>query len=524
MRVLLVCPDAALSFWSMRTVCTLRSKSVALPPLGLLTVAALLPKEWPLRLVDLNVRALTEDDWAWADAVFVSGMLAHQEGLRAVTAEARRRGKRTVAGGPYPASLPESVLAAGADIVVRGEGEVTVPLVLKALHENRHGLVIESDERPEMTSSPVPRFDLLELDKYVGVGIQTSRGCPFDCEFCDIVQFYGRVPRYKTPDQVLAELEELYRLGWRELVFVSDDNFIGNRAHARALLEKLIPWSKQHGEPFYFWTQVSIDLGRDKELIDLMTAANFSTVLIGLESPDAEVLELNGKYQNMRDPMVESVNNITRNGLGVVGSFVVGFDGEKKGVSDRICALADATAMPLVSLSTLHVGPGTRLWKRLEKEGRLRPDFTSGQTTGGRLNYVPSRPEAEILDEYIALWRRLYDRTNYLSRAYQYYRMMRPTRWAMARARGEAGAPEDRPVSRSTQSWYQQIILLLRIAGWQGWHPRRVWQFWRQLFGMCRHNPSRMIAYMNTCALGESIIRLTDEIVERTAAGRMVPS
>ena len=234
MRALLVCPEFPLSFWSFRKSCQLRGNRTVNPPLGLLTVAALLPPEWELRLADLNTRSLTEEDWQWADLILISAMYIQREGLLALVREAKRRGKTVVAGGPYPTSLPEAALEAGCDFVVRGEGENTVPLLLEAMRAGKTG-VIETDEKPDLTTSPIPRFDLLRLDDYATFSIQTSRGCPFDCEFCDVVNLFGRKPRHKTPKQVIAELETLYRLGATGNMFICDDNFIGSKKRAQAL-------------------------------------------------------------------------------------------------------------------------------------------------------------------------------------------------------------------------------------------------------------------------------------------------
>lgn len=253
MRALLVCPEFPLSFWSFRKAVRFRGNKTTNPPLGLLTVAALLPREWELRLADLNARRLMDDDWQWADLILISAMYIQREGLLALVREAKRRGKTVVAGGPHPTSLPEAALEAGCDFVVRGEGENTIPLLLEAMKNGKTGIV-ENHERPDLTTSPIPRFDLLRLDDYDTMTIQTSRGCPFDCEFCDVVSLFGRKPRYKTPQQVIAELEFLYRLGARGAVFFCDDNFIGSKPHARALLQELTPWLKSRGEPFTFLT------------------------------------------------------------------------------------------------------------------------------------------------------------------------------------------------------------------------------------------------------------------------------
>jgi radical SAM superfamily enzyme YgiQ (UPF0313 family) len=303
MRVLLINPKFPNSFWSLQQSCDILGRKALMAPLGLLTLAALLPGDWEFRLADLNARRLRPEDWDWAELVMLSAMIVQRGGLLNLVREAKQRGKTVVVGGPYPTSVPQDILEAGADFLVRGEGETTIPRWLAAWRAGETHGVIEPDGRPDMSLSPVPRFDLLNLDDYIIVGVQTSRGCPFNCEFCDIVNLYGRKPRYKSPDQVLAELETLYNLGWRREVFICDDNFIGNHTHARAILDKLIPWMKSHGEPFSFWTQVSANLGQHAAMVDLLTAANFGTVFIGVESPDEEVLVGTRKYQNVKNPV-----------------------------------------------------------------------------------------------------------------------------------------------------------------------------------------------------------------------------
>ena len=267
----------------------------------------------------------------------ISAMILQKGGMLSLIKESKRRGKTVVAGGPYPTSVLEPVLEAGADFVMQGEAENCMDRLLAALEREQPPVVITNSEKPVMTQSPVPRFDLLTLQDYVVMSFQTSRGCPFDCEFCDIVNLFGRVPRYKTPDQVIEEVETLYDLGWRKDLFICDDNFIGNKSHAKAILRKLIPWQESYGKPFGFWCQASVNLGKDIELIDMMTEANVHQVFVGIESPDTDVLERAHKYQNVRNSTLDMLHSLNKNGLGIVASFIIGFDGEKKGVGDRIC-------------------------------------------------------------------------------------------------------------------------------------------------------------------------------------------
>jgi len=518
MRALLVCPEFPLSFWSFHKSCQLQGNKTVDPPLGLITVAALLPSEWELRLADLNTRSLTEEDWQWAELVLISAMYIQRAGLLALVREAKLRGKTVVAGGPHPTSLPEAVLEAGCDFVVRGEGENTIPLLLEAMRHGKTG-IIKNDAKPDLTTSPIPRFDLLRLDDYAAVTIQTSRGCPFDCEFCDVVNLFGRIPRYKTPKQVIAELETLHRLGARGSVFICDDNFIGSKKHARAFLQELTPWLRSRGEPFRFLTQASVNLGQDPEMIDLMTAANLREVFIGIESPDEKVLHTSHKYHNIKNPLNESLRNIKQNGLEVIGSFIIGLDGETTGAGERICAFVEQTDIPVVMLGVLQAAPHTSLWHRLEKEGRLRQDVGDDLGTFSALNYEPDRPEAEIMQEYVEAWDYLYEPSRYLSRAYRYYLAMRPARRAQAVAAG-GPSPEDR-VPHQGLTWRRILIKIqafFKILWWQGLQPSYRRQVWTQLLGMWRQNPTRLRQYLVTCIEGEDLFDMRKIVREKATA------
>ena len=516
MRALLVCPEFPLSFWSFRKSCQLRGNRAVNPPLGLLTVAALLPQEWELRLVDLNTRELTEQDWQWAEILLISVMYIQKDGLFALAAEAKRRGITVVAGGPYPTSLPEATLAAGCDFVVRGEGENTIPLLLEAMRTGQTG-VIETDEKPDLSTSPIPRFDLLDLDDYATFSIQTSRGCPFDCEFCDVVNLFGRKPRHKTSQQVIAELETLYRLGATGNMFFCDDNFIGSKKKAQALLQEIIAWSKPRGTPYRFLTQASVNLGQDQEMIELMIAANLWEVFIGIESPDEAVLETSHKFHNIKNPLVESLGNLKRSGMEVIGSFIIGLDGEKSGAGERICAFIEETEIPVTMLGVLQAAPHTRLWHRLEKEGRLRQDLGDDMGTFSALNYDPDRPEAEIMKEYVEAWDYLYEPSRYLARVYRYYLAMRPVRREQEQAAGDLLA--DAP--RRCVTWRQrlnQVRSLIKIIWWQGIRPPYRLQYWTQLLGMWRKNPSRLIQYCVTCIEGEDFFDMRRIVREKITA------
>lgn len=523
MKALLVNPEFPLSFWSMKETCHFRGKKALLPPLGLMTVAALLPPQWQVRLKDLNTSPLASTDWDWADLILITGMIIQQQGVLSLIREAKARGKTTVVGGPFATSLPEQVLEAGVDFLVRGEGEATIPRLLAALQAGEPGGVISEGRKPEMTRSPVPRFGLVNLRDYDTMSIQTSRGCPFDCEFCDIVSLFGRKPRYKEPHQVIAELEVLYDLGWRNNVFISDDNFIGNQEHARAILDRLIPWMKSHGEPFCFWTQASVNLGHNREMIDLLTAANFSNVFLGVESPDTEILRAAGKFQNLKSPLEEPLTAINANGLGMVASFVIGFDGEQAGAGERICRFVERLGIPIVMLNLLHPLPRTRLWDRLEREGRLVQGETHGNTYGLKFNFRPSRPPEEILSEYVRTIDYLYEPSRYFSRCYRYFLTMRPTRRALA-AKDELRTierPKPTSGSPSPNITGREWLFFLKFLWSHGVRASYRGQFWRQLLGIYRQNPSRLTTYLKCCVMVENLLDFKKHVLEKLGGESM---
>jgi radical SAM superfamily enzyme YgiQ (UPF0313 family) len=509
MRALLVNPKSENSFWSLDEACQMAGRKVLCPPIGLLTVAAMLPPAWQLRLVDLQARPLTEEDWSWAEMVMITGMVVHRRSFRETVAEAKRRGKLVVAGGPYATSMSDDVLAGGCDFLVRGEAENALPALLEALKEGRTHGVFEHPEKPDMTTSPVPRFDLLRLEDYSLMAVQTSRGCPFECEFCDVITVYGRKPRFKTPEQVIVELEAIHRLGFRGEVFISDDNFIGNKTQARALLARLTEWNRTHGCPFGYGTQASVNLGQDLEMIDLMTAANFGYVFVGIESPDEDVLASTHKFQNIKNPLVESLDNITRNGLSVIGSFILGMDGEKPGAGERLCSFVELTGLPLVMINTLQVPPGSSLWKRLATENRLLQERGSGETTVvPMLNYIPARPEADILNDHRLAWDYLYEPSRFLARNYRYHLAIRPTRAALAKARGVAPPNAPRGKRRGHGTSLRSALAFLRVCWRQGIRSPCRLQYWKNLVGMLRRNPSRVARYVTMCIEAEDMFRI----------------
>lgn len=493
MRVLLLYPEFPESFWSFNKALELVDRKATLPPLGMITVAAILPQTWEFRLVDRNVRSQTEADWDWADLVILSGMIVQKPDLLHLIGEAKQRGKLVAVGGPYVTSLPDAAREAGADFLVLDEGEITLPMLVDALNRGeRSGILRAPDgEKPDVSGTPVPRFDLLDLNAYIEMSVQFSRGCPFQCEFCDIIVLYGRKSRTKTPVQLLAELQALYDLGWRKSVFMVDDNFIGNKRNVKLLLRELGPWMAEHNYPFRLSTEASVDLAQDEELLDLMVHANFTAVFLGIETPDTESLAMTQKFQNTRNSLVESVQTINRKGLSVMAGFILGFDGEKSGAGDRIIEFVEATAIPKAMFGMLHALPNTALWHRLEKEGRLLDSSQdlSGQQMG-LMNFIPTRPIEALAREYASCFWELYEPSRYLSRVYRHFMNMQP-------------APHKRPFQML--EWVE-LRAVLTICWRQGIKRSTRGQFWWQLFSMLRRNPEVFVPYMSNCGLLEHFL------------------
>lgn len=502
MRVLLLYPKFPKSFWSFEKALELVDRKAMLPPLGLATVAAILPQTWEYKLVDHNTRAITEAEWDWADLVILSAMIVQKEDFLAQIQEAKRRGKLVAVGGPYATALPHEAETSGADFLILDEGEITLPMFVEAVERgDRAGVFRANGEKPDVTTTPIPRFELLDFDAYDSLSVQFSRGCPFQCEFCDIIVLYGRKPRTKSPEQILAELERLYELGWRRSIFMVDDNFIGNKRNVKLMLKALKVWMAEHNYPFRFNTEASIDLASDQEMMDLMVECNFNAVFLGIETPDEASLALTQKFQNTRDSMSESVDTIVRSGLRVMAGFIIGFDGEKPGAGDRIVRFVEKTTIPTAMFSMLQALPDTALLHRLKKEGRLlEQDSGMNQTT--LMNFIPTRPLEDIAHEYVEAFWTLYDPASYLDRTYRHFLKL--------------GAPKC--PSRVREVSWVNIRALLTLCWRQGVVRKTRVQFWLNLLGILRHNPKVWEPYLGVCALGEHFLEYRQIVKEQIEA------
>jgi radical SAM superfamily enzyme YgiQ (UPF0313 family) len=422
------------SFWQLKVACELAGRRCIGPPLGLITVAALLPPEWEVRLVDRNAEELTDDDLDWADLVMTGGMIPQQPDTLRVIELCNARGKTVAVGGPDATSSPQ--IYRNADIRVIGEAEGLMGEFVRSWNAGNRSGVFEAEKfKTDVTTSPVPRFDLLKPNYYLDAYVQFSRGCPFTCEFCDIIELYGRVPRTKTTEQMLAELDALYELGHRGNVVFVDDNLIGNKKAVKSFLPHLCEWQKKHGYPFSLATQASVNLADDDGLLALMREANFWMVFIGIETPDPDVLVTTQKKQNTRRNLAACMHKIYSWGIVVTAGFIVGFDGEKDGIAEEMIACIEAADIPLCMVGLLTALPNTQLVRRLEREGRLDAAADVGlfeaavehgdQCTGG-LNFKTSRPRRDILADYRLVLQRVYEPSAYFGRVRELGRLVTP--------------------------------------------------------------------------------------------------
>jgi len=420
-NVLLVYPRfAADTFWNFAATCKLFGARYPAAPLGLITVAALLPPSWAVRLVDRNAEELTGDHLEWADLVMTGGMLPQQRDTLDVIDLCHAQRKPVAVGGPAVTSTPQ--VYASADFRVLGEAEGVIHEFIAAWQAGARAGLFEAEKfTVDVTKSPIPRFALLNFDYYLHIGVQFSRGCPFTCEFCDIIELYGRVPRAKTNSQMLAELDELYRLGYRGHVDFVDDNLIGNKKAVRKFMPELKAWLERNDYPFEFTTEASVNLADDDDFLQAMSEANFVGVFMGIESPDTDTLVAMQKKQNTRRSLVESIHKVYAAGIFVTAGFIVGFDSEKGSVAAGMIKLIEEAAIPVCMVGLLYALPNTQLTRRLEKEGRMHPapeSYRPGygdQCTQG-LNFETIRPRHEILADYKQILEKVYDPAAYAGR------------------------------------------------------------------------------------------------------------
>jgi radical SAM superfamily enzyme YgiQ (UPF0313 family) len=477
LKVLLVWPRFAPSFWGFEGVLAMLHEDSVSPPLGLITVAALCPPTWTLRLLDHTIEEIRDEDYRWADLVMVSAMHAQRADTTAILARARQLGIRTFLGGPWASSEPER-LRTMADHLLIGEAEEVFADIALSLENGTAQAVYRVDEKPDLSRSPIPRFDLLRFDKYTSMSVQFSRGCPFQCEFCDIITIYGRKPRTKSPAQLIAELEALHALGWRKSVFLVDDNFIGNAKNALGMVRALAAWGREHAQPFAFYTEASVNLAALPELLAAMVDANFLGVFLGIETPSAEALKGTKKFQNLRGDLIEQVRTIQQGGLWVVAGFIVGFDSDDESIFDRQFAFIEQGAIAWAMTGMLQAPPTTPLFERMQRERRLNRmiELTSNFSTP---NFRTVMPLPVLLRGFSSLLSRVYEPETYFRRSLRSLEVWHTRPHQSPPAVG----PLDSLHAILHAIWTQGIRSGYRIAWW-----KFLWQLWRNF----RHDPTKM--------------------------------
>jgi radical SAM superfamily enzyme YgiQ (UPF0313 family) len=531
-NVLLVSPEfPANTFWNIKVTSEIAGARHSAIPLGLITVAAMLPKEWTCRLVDLNVSHLTQADLDWAHIVMTGGMNVQRISCLQVIERAQAQGKPVVVGGPDVSSQPE--VYGSADYVVVGEAEDVIHEFLAAWEGGvPRGTYVAPKFKVDVTNTPIPRFDLLRRADYLYFAVQFSRGCPFTCEFCDIIELYGRRPRVKTADQFLGELEALYRSGYRGQLDFVDDNFIGNKKAVKSMLPALIAWQKDRGYPFWFSTEASINLADDEELLGLMRAANFAIVFVGIESPDTSTLVSMQKKQNTRRSLADSVHRIYAAGIFAIAGFIVGFDSEASSVAQQMVECIADTSIPICMVGLLVALPNTQLARRLEREGRLFPfdwlqaalrDRGGDQCTLG-LNFHTLRPRQAVLADYKRVIDAAYDASAYFGRARHVVEQLGHWPPHATASVSPQSPPEWRWLGLAKGEWLG-LIRLLKAAAWIG--PRTFFHVATALIWCLRKHPDALFAmatfaafYIHLGPFARSISATAAQQIEAIDRGR----
>lgn len=398
MKILLVYPKCPITYWGFQYALKFIKKKASFPPLGLLTIAAMLPKEYEVRLCDMNIENLKNNDLMWADYVFISAMVVQKDSVHNVIERCKKLNVKTVAGGPLFSSEYEKYN--DVDYLVIGEGEITMPLFLHDLELGQMKHIYKSSEYADIQKTPVPRWELIKPSRYASMNIQYSRGCPFNCEFCDIGVLFGRHQRAKKASQLISELDALYCVGWRGTVFFVDDNFIGNKKELKnEILPAIINWMKKHSYPFRFLTEVSINLADDEELMKMMVQAGFNNVFIGIETPDEKSLTECNKMQNKNRDLIASVHKIHRFGMEVQAGFIIGFDNDTSTIFDRMISFIQKSGIVTAMVGLLNAPKGTKLYQRLSSEGRLTEDC-SGDNTNYTMNFTPKMNRKLLMKGY----------------------------------------------------------------------------------------------------------------------------
>lgn len=492
MKILLIYPETPSTFWSFQHALKFISKRSAEPPLGLITVAALLPKKWKKRLIDMNVSHLKDTHILWADYVFLSGMNVHMESFQKVVKRCNELGVKVVAGGPM--STIEYRQFLGIDHFVLNEAEITLPLFIRDVMKGDPQPIYTSNEFPEISETVIPIWELLDMKKYASMSIQYSRGCPFHCEFCSVTLLNGHKPRAKSRAQFIRELDRLYELGWRSNISIVDDNFIGNKKHLKTvLLPALISWQEEHRYPFTFSTEASINLADDEQLIQQLVKAGLKTVFVGIETPNEDSLVECAKSQNLKRDLVDSVKILHRRGLIVYGGFIIGFDHDPHNIFERQIRFVQQSGIVTAMVGLLSAISGTRLFKRLKSEKRLLK-LASGNNMDGSVNFIPKMNYQKLMAGYKSVLKTIYAHPNYYERVKTFLQ--------------EYNLPSHIKVKIR----FQDILAFLRSIWVLGLLKRGRRQFWGLLFYTLKECPEKFALAVTLAIYGFHFRRVIDVI------------
>ncbi len=424
MKILMIYPEFPDTFWSFKYALKFINKKSSFPPLGLLTIASFLPKEWEVKLIDMNVQKLKEEIIEWADYIFISAMLVQKESVDNILTRVKKYNKKVIAGGPlfttgfidYP----------DIDSIVIGEAELIMPQLINDILNDSLKRIYKQDEKPDLKYVPLPKWDLINFKNYASMSVQYSRGCPFDCEFCDIVLINGRIPRTKYPEQMIKEFDILYEKKWRGSLFIVDDNFIGNKRNVKEMLKYIIKWQKERHYPFNLFTEASINLADDDELMDLMVEANFNKVFIGVETPEEESLKEVNKIQNTKRNLIDDIKILQKKGFEVMGGFIVGFDNDNISIFDKMKKFIQKSGIVTAMVGILNVLPETKLFYRLKKENRILK-ISSGNNTDFLVNFIPkSLTKDKLVEGYKNIIKDLYSYKIFYQRVWNFIKNYKP--------------------------------------------------------------------------------------------------
>lgn len=495
MKVLLVYPEYPNTFWSFKYALKFISKKASYPPLGLLTVAALLPKDWEKRLIDMNATKLNNNDIIWADIVMISAMSIQEKSVRDVIKRCKLFDKKIVAGGPLFTARHEEF--DGVDHFILNEGEITIPMFLEDFEKGSLRKIYTSSEWADVTKTPIPLHSLAELDKYAAMNIQYSRGCPFDCDFCDITVLFGRKPRTKEVHQILAELESLYSLGWRGGVFFVDDNFIGNKKKLKEeVLPALISWMEKRRYPFTFSTEASINLADDEELMRLMAKAGFNAVFIGIESPNEESLDECNKNQNKNRDLIECVKKIQRFGFEVQAGFIIGFDNDPPHIFDKLIDFVNKSNIITAMVGLLNAPTNTKLYKRLLSEGRI-VKYMTGDNTDFSTNILPKMSLETLIKGYERIVKTLYSPKVFYCRIKNFLSEYEPPQPKFFCFRPEY-----------IKAFFRSIFVL-------GIFEKERWEYWRLFFWSLFKKPKLFPLYITFAIYGYHFRKVFEQHAKR---------